>query len=151
MKKKGFTLIELLAVIVVLAIIMLVAGSNVFGILGDAEKSSFRNEFISLLDQAQTKASMDLMDGTINGSRRTVCYNDNSLDDYFDQKGKDYTYSVLVTYNNGKLEIKGWMSSDKYKVENSDNTLIKGDVKDNNGGSVSTNCGNPAGVYHITS
>jgi len=141
MKKKGFTLIELLAVIVILAIIMLVAGSNVFGILGDAEKNSFRTEFLSLLENAQTKASLDLMNGTISGSHRTVCYEDNDLDNYFDQKGKDYTYSVLVTYNNGRLDISGWMSSDKYKIENKDNTVASGDVLDNNGTPVTTTCG----------
>ena len=71
MKRKGFTLIELLAVIVILAVIMLVAGQNVFGIMGEAEKGSFRNEFLSFLDSAATAAQFDIMNGVISSSKNS--------------------------------------------------------------------------------
>ena len=141
MKKKnqGFTLIELLAVIVILAIIMLVAGTNVFDILGDAEKSSFRNEFLALLDAAQTRASIDMLDGTINGTMRSICYKASDLK--FDTKGKDYTYCAKVVYeSDGSLSVTGWMSSNKYKIVSKRNTLTRDDVIATNGVQVSTDC-----------
>ena len=58
---KGFTLIELLAVIVILAILMLVASTNVFNILDNARRGSFRTEFLALLQSAQTTASTCLL------------------------------------------------------------------------------------------
>lgn len=138
-KKNGFTLIELLAVIVILAIIMLVAGTNVFDILGDAEKSSFRNEFLALLDAAQTRASIDMLDGEINGSNRSKCYVASDLK--FDTKGKDYTYCAKVVYeSDGSLSVTGWMSSNKYKVVGKKNTMTREDVLATNGEQVKTDC-----------
>ncbi len=125
--KKGFTLIELLAVIVILAILMLVAGTSVFDILNDAEKGAFRTEFLGLLESAQTRASMDLLDGTLSGKNRTKCYKATDLS--FDDKGKGYVYSVEVTLNSdGSLNITGWMNSNKYKIENKGVQVTKGDV-----------------------
>jgi len=139
-RKQGFTLIELLAVIVILAIIMLVAGTNVFDILGDAEKSSFRNEFLGLLETARTRASIDMLDGVINGANRVKCYKASELD--YDTKGKEYVYSVKVEYkSDGSLGVTGWMSSNKYKIENKTNTLTRDDVIATNGEQVSGNCG----------
>ncbi len=124
---KGFTLIELLAVIVILAILMLVAGSNVFEILRDAEKGSFRTEFLSLLETAQTRASLDILENKINGSRRTACYEASDLS--FDTKGKDYKYRVVVEYqSDGTLKITGRMSDSKYQIVDKDVTLTKDDV-----------------------
>ncbi len=138
-KKNGFTLIELLAVIVILAIIMLVAGTNVFDILGDAEKSSFRNEFLALLDAAQTRASIDMLDGVINGSNRTKCYTATDLK--FDTKGKNYTYCAEVKYEiDGTLTVTGWMSSNKYKIVAKNNTLTRENVLPTSGEQVNTNC-----------
>lgn len=138
--KQGFTLIELLAVIVILAILMLVAGTSVFDILNDAEKGAFRTEFLGLLESAQTRASMDLLDGTINGGNRHKCYTGSQLS--FDDKGKGYVYSVSVDLQtDGSLLIKGWMSSNKYKIENADVKVTKDEVIPTNGESTSTTCG----------
>ena len=115
---KGFTLIELLAVIVILAILMLVASTNVFNILDNARRGSFRTEFLSLLQAAQTTASMELMDGTLSQTRNKVCYviDDGNLAENFSNNG-DYTGSVLVTLeSDGSLTTKGWMRSNYYTV-----------------------------------
>ena len=73
--QKGFTLIELLAVIVILAILMLVASTNVFNILENARRGSFRTEFLSMLEAAQTTASIDLMNGEFDHVTKTsICY-----------------------------------------------------------------------------
>ena len=121
---KGFTLIELLAVIVILAILMLVASTNVFNILDNARRGSFRTEFLSLLQAAQTTASMELMDGTLSQTNKQVCYviDDGKLADNFSNNG-DYTGSVLVTLNaDGSLTTKGWMRSNYYTVTGPDNS-----------------------------
>ena len=136
MKRKGFTLIELLAVIVILAVIMLVAGQNVFGIMGEAEKGSFRNEFLSFLDAAQ----FDIMNGNISASKNTKCYAMSDLGNYFELKD-GYTGSVSVTYSNGQYSISGWMSSTKYLIENKDDSLTTDDVLDSDGRTASTTCG----------
>lgn len=140
MKRKGFTLIELLAVIVILAVIMLVAGQNVFGIMGEAEKGSFRNEFLSFLDSASTAAQFDIMNGNISASKNTKCYSMADLENYFELKD-GYTGSVSVTYSNGQYSISGWMSSTKYIIENKDDSLTTDDVLDSDGRTASTTCG----------
>ena len=140
MKRKGFTLIELLAVIVILAVIMLVAGQNVFGIMGEAEKGSFRNEFLSFLDSAATAAQFDIMNGNISASKNTKCYSMTDLENYFELKD-GYTGSVSVTYSNGQYSISGWMSSTKYIIENKDDSLTTDDVLESDGRAASTTCG----------
>ena len=122
---KGFTLIELLAVIVILAILMLVASTNVFNILDNARRGSFRTEFLALLQSAQTTASMELMDGTLSQTNNQVCYviDDGKLADNFSNNG-DYTGSVLVTLEaDGSLTTKGWMRSDNYTVKDKDDSI----------------------------
>ena len=132
MKRKGFTLIELLAVIVILAVIMLVAGQNVFGIMGEAEKGSFRNEFLSFLDSAATAAQFDIMNGVISASKNSQCYDMADLENYFEQKD-GYEGKVEVTYDKGKFTIRGWMSSGKYIIEDQDDSLTTDDVLDADG------------------
>ena len=115
---KGFTLIELLAVIVILAILMLVASTNVFNILDNARRGSFRTEFLTLLESAETTASMDLMNGTLSQTNNTKCYviDQSPLKENFSNNG-GYTGSVLVTLEtDGSLTTKGWMRSNYYTV-----------------------------------
>ena len=139
MKNRGFTLVELLAVIVILAILMLAASSNVFGILDNAQKGSFRTEFLQLLESAQTKAQIDLMNGAITGSDNTKCYTMDQLGEYFDNKG-GYTGKVSVVYSAGKLELTGSMSSDKYKITDKGSNLITDNVEANNSGKIAYTC-----------
>ena len=128
--KKGFTLIELLAVIVILAILMLVAGANVFGILDEARKGSFRTEFLELLNAAQTKAQVDIMNGVIEGTgaNNTKCYSIADLATYFDNRN-NYEGSVKVTYTNGVLNITGWMSGAQHMIINQNDQLQTTDVE----------------------
>lgn len=120
-ENKGFTLIELLAVIVILAVIMLVAGSNVFNIIADARRGTFRTEFLSLIQAANTKAQLDIMNGEFAGAS-SKCYNITDISQW-DNKNK-YVGSVLVSKDaNGILTFKGWMSSSEFIITNKDTTL----------------------------
>ena len=122
---KGFTLIELLAVIVILAILMLVASTNIFNILDNARRGSFRTEFLTLLQSAQTTASTELMDGTLSQTNNQVCYviDDGKLSENFSNNG-NYTGSVLVTLGaDGSLTTRGWMRSNYYTVKDKDDTI----------------------------
>lgn len=139
MKNRGFTLVELLAVIVILAILMLAASSNVFGILDNAQKGSFRTEFLQLLESAQTKAQIDLMNGVITGSSNTKCYTMEDLSSYFDNKGK-YTGKVTVVYSAGNLTLTGSMSSDKYKITDQGSDLKTDNVEENKSGKITYTC-----------
>ena len=131
MNKKGFTLIELLAVIVILAVLALVASTNVFNILDNARRGSFRTEFLSLLEAAQTTASIDLMNGDFDHASKTEkCYvlssqkgSANKLNNNYDNKN-GYKGSVLVTYEaSGSFTIKGWLNGNYFEIVNGDNTI----------------------------
>ena len=126
-EKKGFTLIELLAVIVILAVIMLAAGQSVFGIIGNAQKGSFNNEFIGLLQAAQASAQVDMATNKLRGNTATVCYSLEWLYEqgYFTGKNKNDAYhgSVLVKYDPtsvNSIKLYGWMTSDSYATKIAD-------------------------------
>ena len=124
MNKKGFTLIELLAVIVILAVLALVASTNVFNILENARRGSFRTEFLSMLEAAQTTASIDLMNGEFDHVTKTsICYvlssdekSENVLNKNYDNKNK-YSGSVLVEYkDSGTFILTGWLKGDYFQI-----------------------------------
>lgn len=133
MNKKGFTLIELLAVIVILAVLALVASTNVFNILDNARRGSFRTEFLSLLEAAQTTASIDLMNNEFDHVSKTKkCYvlsskktgSTNKLNNNYDNKN-GYKGSVLVNYEgSGSFTIKGWLNGSYFEIVNGDNTIL---------------------------
>ena len=151
---KGFTLIELLAVIVILAILMLVASTNVFNILDNARRGSFRTEFLSLLEAAKTTASMDLMDGDLSQTNKTICYKLNDPDSELSRNysnNNNYKGSVEVTLEaDGSLTTTGWLAGDYYYVDGKNDELENNDsdippVSDENlpTDNELNNCGNP--------
>ena len=116
--QKGFTLVELLAVIVVLAILMLVAGTSVFGALDTARKRQYRNEFLGLLEAARIKANLDMMDNKLTVRHGCECYTIQQLVDggHF-QNPSGYTGIVVFKLNASReLTITGWMASDTFMV-----------------------------------
>ena len=162
--KKGFTLIELLAVIVVLAILMLTAGTSVFNLITDARKNNFKNEYLSLIEAASLQAQMDMMNsGTLGtGNTGSKCYylsgqgktagsaidKTRSLDSRWDNKG-DYYGSVKAEQTaDGKLTFTAWLYSAQFAIENkTDETVQSSDVKliaDASVGTGNTGSGNSA-------
>lgn len=137
---KGFTLIELLAVIVILAVLMLVAGSNVFTIITDARRGTFRTEFISLINTASTKAQLDIMNGKLQG-KATACYKISDITQWDNKNG--YVGSVYVEKSaDGKLTFTGWMSSSEFLIEAKSSGLDNSatDIPAANGVKASENC-----------
>ena len=132
--KKGFTLIELLAVIVILAVLALVASTNVFNILDNARRGSFRTEFLSMLEAAQTTASIDLMNGEFDHESNTEKYYKlsdkstiNSLGNNFDNKN-NYVGCVKVVYNSsGDFTITGRLKGSYFEIVNKDANIKNSD------------------------
>ena len=54
MKEKGFTLVELLAVIVILAILMVSAGTGVMTVMNNSKMNTFKNEVSTFMNAAGT-------------------------------------------------------------------------------------------------
>ena len=134
MNKKGFTLIELLAVIVILAVLALVASTNVFNILDNARRGSFRTEFLSMLEAAQTTASIDLMNGEFDHVSKTTKYYKlsdttriNSLGNNFDNKNH-YVGCVKVVYNpSGDFTITGRLKGNYFEIVDKDINIKNSD------------------------
>ncbi len=122
-EKKGFTLIELLAVIVVLAIIMLIAATNVGGLMTKARINALMVEGEEAVNAAKLAYQMSILDGNITSG--SACFSVNYLytQNYFSKGsgsgGDNYTGSVLVEEENGAYNYKFWISNGTYKFENS--------------------------------
>ncbi len=81
--KKGFTLIELLAVIVVLAIIMMIATTQVIPLITDSRMGGFASTANTVLSTVETVVLSD----EIKGNTSKTCYTVKELieDDYLDK------------------------------------------------------------------
>ena len=66
MNKKGFTLVELLAVIVILAILMAIAATNIGPVIDNSRKSSMRTTAQMIIESVQTQltTNFELYPGT---------------------------------------------------------------------------------------
>ena len=95
LNKKGFTLVELLAVIVVLALLMVVAGSSIGSALTNSKKSSLRLEAKKLYDGLEKEIQTYAMFGTI-----TKDIVNNQLNPNFNGKEGDFTYYVRLNKDN---------------------------------------------------
>ena len=93
--RKGFTLVELLAVIVILAILMVAAGSAVMSTMNNAKVNTFKNEALSAINMATNMYTEISMNSDDAGT-----YLVNSEDAKY--KGMCVTLQGLVT--NGYLE-----------------------------------------------
>ncbi len=146
--QKGFTLVELLAVIIVLAIIMLVAGANVFGALDTARANQFRNEFLGLLDAARLKANLDMMNSklTLKNPSECITIEDLVKDNHFTNP-HDYEGSVLLELDptTRKLTITGWMAGDRNMVVGKTESLTGDEVESYSADGFATANGNSCG------
>lgn len=123
---KGFTLVELLAVIVVLAVIMLMASSNIGGVLTKVRKNALASEGNAAVNGAKEAYQMAILEGKVTTGQ--ACFSIEYLynNGYF-EKGKTtgegadgYTGSVLVSpdENGVKYTYKFWISNGSYVISN---------------------------------
>ena len=93
--RKGFTLVELLAVIVILAILMVAAGSAVMSTMNNAKVNTFKNEALSAINMATNMYTEISMNADDSG---TYLVNDE------DAKYKGMCVTLQGLVNNGYLE-----------------------------------------------
>jgi type IV pilus assembly protein PilA len=146
---KGFTLIELLAVIVILAIIILVATSNVGGITQTARKNVLAVEGASAIDGAKEAYQLAVLEGNV--TTGDACFSLKYLYDegyYSKGSGTDkYKGSVLVSTTDGKVyTYKYWISDQNYTISNASTSDKASDVAkkysdSTDGGDASETCG----------
>lgn len=139
--KKGFTLVELLAVIVILAVIILIASSNVGGIMNDARKNALAIEGNRLIDAAKNAYQMDVLNGNVTTGSK--CYDLQFLYDegLFSKGSKDkYTGSVSVSPDSdGKIiTYTFWISNGSFVITGPTGTTGKAAT---NGTEASKCCG----------
>jgi type IV pilus assembly protein PilA len=147
---KGFTLIELLAVIVILAIIILVATSNVGGVTQTARKNVLAVEGSSAIDAAKEAYQLAVLEGDI--TTGDACFSLKYLYDegyYSKGSGSDkYKGSVLVSTTDGKVyTYKYWISDQNYTISGASSSDAASKVAKkysdttNGGGDASEVCG----------
>lgn len=141
--KNGFTLIELLAVIVVLAVIILIASTNVGTMMTTARKNALAIEGNTLVNSAKQAYQIGILNGGITGTQE-VCFSlaDLKAKGYFEKSDSDYQGSVLIQPDaNGVVSYKFWISNKSYEINNAnpgDTGSVASSLSQNK---ASTNCG----------
>ena len=133
--KNGFTLVELLAVIVILAFIILIASSNVGGIMNDARKNALAIEGNRLIDAAKNAYQMDVLNGEVTTGSKCYALSDLYKEGLFSKGPSDkYTGSVLVSPDSsGKIiTYTFWISNGSYRVVGETGTTGKAAVSAEN-------------------
>lgn len=152
MKKKnnkGFTLIELLAVIVVLAIIILFASSNIFGMVEKFRANALAQEGNTLIqDAARPAYQMAVMEKTITSG--SACFSLEYLSKeagYSKNSSNNYTGSVLISLDaSGKVPTYTvWISNGSSVISNKQLGTTGSDAEA--GTTASNDCG---GATNIT-
>lgn len=151
--KNGFTLIELLAVIVVLAVIIMIAASNIGSMSTTARKNVLAVEGNSLVDGAKTAYQLAVLNGEI--TTGTACFSLTYLNNegFFD-KGPDsdpsYSGSVLVTPDAAgkKYTYKFWISNSSFTFVNVEYGATGSSAS--NGATASETCGDASGLTLFT-
>lgn len=144
--RNGFTLVELLAVIVILAVIILIASSNVLSQMDKARKNALAIEGNTLINSAKNAYQNGILEGSI--TTGSACFSLEYLykEGLFSKGAKDhYTGSVLVKpESSGKVvTYTYWISNGSYVVSGDTGTTGSGAT---NGTSASANCGNIEGA-----
>ena len=101
LNKKGFTLIELLAVIVVLAIIMVIAATQVGKAINNARKGSFESSYKMIVKEVKNR----ILQSDVNVSTTIACDDNGSpkCSAIYDISENDYEMSI--TDSSGKYII----------------------------------------------
>jgi type IV pilus assembly protein PilA len=143
--KRGFTLIELLAVIVILAIIIMVATSNIGGLTQTARKNILAVEGNTAVDGAKEAYQIAILEGDV--TTGSACFTIEYLyqEGYYSKGSKDgYQGSVLVSSDDGKVyTYTFWFSDANYVFDGAVSSTVKGKdaYKVSEKGAASETCG----------
>lgn len=72
--KKGFTLVELLAVIVILGVLLMIAVPAIQNVIANSQKRSFNSAARLAIENVETIASAQKIDGGLFSAGKTSCY-----------------------------------------------------------------------------
>ena len=123
LNKKGFTLIELLAVIVVLAIIMVIAATQVGKAINNARKGSFESSYKMIVKEVKNR----ILQKDVDVSTAIECNDTGSpkCSSIYDISENDY--EMVITESSGKYIIS---ISGKGKFDGLDLSSIASDISD---------------------
>ncbi len=145
--RKGFTLIEMLAVIVVLAILILLASSNVVPMVTNARKNALAIEGNEMIDSAKNAYQMVILNGDL--TTGSACFSLEYLyQEGFFEKGHENGYrgSVLVSPDEaGKvINYSFWIDNNSFVVAGESGTTGKNATNVSQTNHASENCENKA-------
>lgn len=154
--KNGFTLVELLAVIVILAVIVLIATSNISNLMSDARKNALAIEGNNAVKGAKLAYNSAILNGQI--TTGTACFSLKYLYEkgFFEkgsgagESGDHYTGSVLVEPSGTATVYRFWISNGSYVFNGVSFGATGEDATE--GTTASTNCGGnlvPSGTVKI--
>lgn len=155
--KSGFTLIELLAVIVILSIIILIASSNIGGMMTTARKNALAVEGDSLANTAKSAYQMEILNGNIGSEKACFSLQYLYLTGLFSKGEKnpngkeEYSGSVLVTPDDNKVQFTYtvWISNKNYSISGAKLGEISGSSATASTTAASETCGNAAGLTYF--
>lgn len=132
--KKGFTLVELLAVIVILATILLIAGTTVGPLMEKSKKNALSTEGKQLAQAGLAAYKVELGEGAFK-SNGNVCFSMKYLceNGYYTKgcpsSGDNYSGSVLVVYSavDEDYSTVYWIGNGTYAFEGV-NTKYDGEI-----------------------
>ena len=141
MKKSIKKIIIAIIVIFIVALLVgqVISALSIKGAMNDAARGSFRNEFLSFLDEVALAAKEDYEKGVINFENESHCYTIDDLETYDFKDGLGG--SALVEYKANRYIITGWLYNDSYMISAKDDLLTADDVLQRGNVEYFNNCG----------
>ena len=141
MKKSIKKIIIAIIVIFIVALLVgqVISALSIKGAMNDAARGSFRNEFLSFLDEVALAAKEDYEKGVINFENESHCYTIDDLEAY--DFRDEFHGSALVEYNDDHYIITGWLYNDDYMIRAKDDLLTIDDVVKRGNVANFENCG----------
>lgn len=136
---KKIVVIVVGVLILILLVGKLISAFSIKGVMNDAARGSFRNEFLYFLDEVALMAQEDFEKGEIHFENESHCYTIDDLEAY--DFRDEFHGSALVEYNDDHYIITGWLYNDDYMIRAKDDLLTIDDVVKRGNVANFENCG----------